>query len=123
MSTDLLIRAPVGLLPVLIFLVILLYMDSYKLVGLRAVLRVVVASPEAMAMGASPESSLHDGPAPTSTASAAAKRSEWIDMRWSASGVGLVWWHPRNTQACVVAPFTSACGLAGPRAVGNLVSR
>ena len=43
MSTELLIRAPVGLLPVLIFLVILLYMDSYKLVGLRAVLRVVVA--------------------------------------------------------------------------------
>lgn len=43
MSTDLLIRAPVGLLPVLIFLVVLLYMDSYKLVGLKTVLWVIVA--------------------------------------------------------------------------------
>ena len=43
MSTDILIRAPVGLLPVLIFLVILLYMDSYKLVGLKAVLWMIVA--------------------------------------------------------------------------------
>jgi len=43
MLTDLLIRAPVGLLPVLIFLVILVYMDSYKLVGLRTVLWVILA--------------------------------------------------------------------------------
>ena len=43
MSTDLLIRAPVGLLPVLIFLGVLLYMDSYKLVALRTVLWVIVA--------------------------------------------------------------------------------
>lgn len=43
MSTDILIRAPVGLLPVLIFLVALLYMDSYKLVGLKAVLWIIAA--------------------------------------------------------------------------------
>jgi len=43
MLTDLLTRAPVGLLPVLIFLVILVYMDSYKLVGLRTVLWVILA--------------------------------------------------------------------------------
>ena len=43
MSTDILIRAPVGLLPVLIFLVALLYMDSYKLVGLKAVLWMIAA--------------------------------------------------------------------------------
>jgi len=43
MSTEILIRAPLGLLPVLIFLVVLLYMDSYKLVGLKAVLWVIVA--------------------------------------------------------------------------------
>ncbi len=43
MLTDLLTRAPVGLLPVLIFLVVLLYMDSYKLVGLRIVLWVILA--------------------------------------------------------------------------------
>lgn len=43
MSTDILIRAPLGLLPVLIFLVVLLYMDSYKLVSLRAVLTVIAA--------------------------------------------------------------------------------
>ena len=43
MSTDLLIRAPVGLLPVLIFLVVLLYMDSYKLVSLKTVLWVIAA--------------------------------------------------------------------------------
>jgi RsiW-degrading membrane proteinase PrsW (M82 family) len=43
MWTDLLTRAPVGLLPVLIFLLILLYMDSYKLVGLRTVLWVILA--------------------------------------------------------------------------------
>jgi hypothetical protein len=35
MLTDSLTRASVGLLPVLIFLVILLYMDSYKLVSDR----------------------------------------------------------------------------------------
>jgi RsiW-degrading membrane proteinase PrsW (M82 family) len=43
MSIELLIRAPVGLLPVLIFLVALVYMDSYKLVGLRTVLVVILA--------------------------------------------------------------------------------
>lgn len=36
-------RAPVGLLPVLIFLITLLYMDSYKLVSLRTVLWVILA--------------------------------------------------------------------------------
>ncbi len=41
--TDLFVRAPVGLLPVLIFLVALLYMDSYKLVSLRRVLWVILA--------------------------------------------------------------------------------
>ncbi len=44
MLTDILSRATVGLLPVLIFLIILLYMDSYKLVGLRTVLWVILAS-------------------------------------------------------------------------------
>jgi RsiW-degrading membrane proteinase PrsW (M82 family) len=43
MSTDILIRAPVGLLPVLIFLFVLLYMDSYKLVGLKVVLWTIAA--------------------------------------------------------------------------------
>jgi len=43
MLTDLLIRAPVGLLPVLIFLLLLLYMDSYKLVSLRTVIWVILA--------------------------------------------------------------------------------
>ncbi|MEJ2535013.1 MAG: PrsW family intramembrane metalloprotease [Gammaproteobacteria bacterium] len=43
MSPELLIRAPVGLLPVLLFLVVLLYMDSYKLVRMRAVLLTIVA--------------------------------------------------------------------------------
>lgn len=42
MLGDLLIRAPVGLLPVLIFLVVLLYLDSYKLVGFRTVLWVIL---------------------------------------------------------------------------------
>ena len=42
MSLELLARAPVGLLPVLIFLVILVYMDSYKLVSLKTVLAVIV---------------------------------------------------------------------------------
>jgi RsiW-degrading membrane proteinase PrsW (M82 family) len=43
MLSDMIIRAPVGLLPVLIFLIVLLYMDSYKLVGLRTVLVVILA--------------------------------------------------------------------------------
>jgi len=43
MWTDLLSRAPVGLLPVLIFLVVLLYMDSYKLVSFRTILWVTLA--------------------------------------------------------------------------------
>lgn len=42
LSIDFLVRAPVGLLPVLIFLVILVYMDSYKLVSLKSVLLVIV---------------------------------------------------------------------------------
>jgi RsiW-degrading membrane proteinase PrsW (M82 family) len=42
MSLEILTRAPVGLLPVLIFLVILVYMDSYKLVNLKSVLTVIV---------------------------------------------------------------------------------
>jgi len=42
MLTDVLSRAPVGLLPVLIFLLILLYMDSYKLVSLRTTLWVIL---------------------------------------------------------------------------------
>jgi len=42
MSLELLARAPVGLLPVLIFLVILVYMDSYKLLSLKSVLTVIV---------------------------------------------------------------------------------
>lgn len=42
-SIDLLARAPVGLLPVLIFLVVLVYMDSYKLVSLKSVLYVIIA--------------------------------------------------------------------------------
>lgn len=42
MSIDFFARAPVGLLPVVIFLVILVYMDSYKLVSLKAVLSVIV---------------------------------------------------------------------------------
>ncbi len=43
MLTDIISRAPVGLLPVLIFLIVLLYMDSYKLVGIRTVLWVILA--------------------------------------------------------------------------------
>ncbi len=43
MLTDILIRAPVGLLPVLIFLVVLLYMDSYKLVSFHTILWVILA--------------------------------------------------------------------------------
>lgn len=43
MLADSITRAPVGLLPVLIFLIVLLYMDSYKLVRLRTVLLVILA--------------------------------------------------------------------------------
>lgn len=43
MLTDILTKAPVGLLPVLIFLLALLYLDSYKLVSLRTVLWVILA--------------------------------------------------------------------------------
>lgn len=43
MSIDVFTRAPVGLLPVLMFLAALLYMDSYKLVNLKSVLWVIVA--------------------------------------------------------------------------------
>jgi RsiW-degrading membrane proteinase PrsW (M82 family) len=42
MSIDFLARAPIGLLPVLIFLVILVYMDSYKLISLKTVLWVIL---------------------------------------------------------------------------------
>jgi len=41
MTADLVIRALVGLLPVLLFLAVLVYMDSYKLVRLRVVLWVI----------------------------------------------------------------------------------
>ena len=43
MSPPLLVAAPVGLLPVLLFLIGLLYLDSYKLVGIRSVLTVIAA--------------------------------------------------------------------------------
>jgi len=43
MTIDVLVKAPVGLLPVLIFLVVLVFMDSYKLVSLKTVLWVIVA--------------------------------------------------------------------------------
>lgn len=43
MTIDILIKAPVGLLPVLMFLVALVFMDSYKLVSLKTVLWVIVA--------------------------------------------------------------------------------
>ena len=43
MPLDHILKAPVGLLPVLLFLVALLYMDSYKLVGLKTVLWVIAA--------------------------------------------------------------------------------
>lgn len=39
---ELLVKAPVGLLPVLVFLVVLVWMDSYKLVSLRSVVSVIV---------------------------------------------------------------------------------
>lgn len=41
MTPEILLRAPVGLLPVLVFLFVLVYMDSYKLVTLKAVLAVI----------------------------------------------------------------------------------
>jgi len=41
MNAEFLIRAPVGLLPVLVFLIALLYLDSYKLVSFRTVLVVI----------------------------------------------------------------------------------
>lgn len=43
MPLDVMIRAPIGLLPVVLFLVYLVYMDSYKLVKLRSVLAVIFA--------------------------------------------------------------------------------
>jgi RsiW-degrading membrane proteinase PrsW (M82 family) len=43
MSIDLLLRTSIGLTPVLLFLVALVYMDSYKLVGLKTVLIVIFA--------------------------------------------------------------------------------
>ena len=42
MLTDVLSKAPIGLLPVVIFLIVLLYMDSYKLVGFRTILWVIL---------------------------------------------------------------------------------
>jgi RsiW-degrading membrane proteinase PrsW (M82 family) len=42
MLIDVLIRAPVGLLPVLIFLLLLVYMDSYKLVSFRTIVWVIL---------------------------------------------------------------------------------
>lgn len=42
MSADIFVKIPVGLLPVVIFLVILVYMDSYKLVRLKTVLWVIL---------------------------------------------------------------------------------
>jgi RsiW-degrading membrane proteinase PrsW (M82 family) len=43
MEAGLLARAPVGLLPVVIFLIVLVWMDSYKLVRLKTVLAVIAA--------------------------------------------------------------------------------
>lgn len=43
MLTETLVKAPVALLPVLFFLLVLLFMDSYKLLRLRIVLWVIVA--------------------------------------------------------------------------------
>lgn len=42
MLTDVLSRAPIGLLPVIIFLLALLYFDSYKLVNFRTILWVIL---------------------------------------------------------------------------------
>lgn len=41
MTQNLFVVAPIGLLPAVIFLVTLLYMDSYKLVSMRAIIRVI----------------------------------------------------------------------------------
>ncbi|MCZ6560548.1 MAG: PrsW family glutamic-type intramembrane protease [Gammaproteobacteria bacterium] len=41
MTQNLFVVAPIGLLPVIIFLVTLLYMDSYKLVSMRAIIGVI----------------------------------------------------------------------------------
>ncbi len=41
MGVEVLLKAPVGLLPVVIFLVVLVFMDSYKLVSLKTVLWVI----------------------------------------------------------------------------------
>ena len=43
MNPDLLLKVSIGLLPVLVFLGALLYLDSYKLVKPRLVLRVILA--------------------------------------------------------------------------------
>ena len=43
MPFDVMIRAPIGLLPVVLVLVYLVYIDSYKLVKLRSVLAVILA--------------------------------------------------------------------------------
>lgn len=43
MLSETLVKAPVAMLPVLLFLLVLLFMDSYKLVRLRTVLKVIVA--------------------------------------------------------------------------------
>jgi len=51
MPTDILVAAAVGLLPVLSFLAALLYLDSYKLVKLRAIVTVVACG--ALVAGAS----------------------------------------------------------------------
>ena len=40
MDPEYLVKAPTGLLPVVIFLVVLVWMDSYKLLRLRTVLAV-----------------------------------------------------------------------------------
>ena len=42
MLTDVLSKAPIGLLPVIIFLLVLLYLDSYKLVNFRTILWVIL---------------------------------------------------------------------------------
>jgi RsiW-degrading membrane proteinase PrsW (M82 family) len=51
MILDALARAPVGLLPVVVFLAVLVYFDSYKLVSLRAVVGTILCG--ALAAGAS----------------------------------------------------------------------
>ena len=51
MSTDLLLRAPIALVPVLLFLAVLVQLDAYKLLRLRMVLTLCVAG--GLAAGAS----------------------------------------------------------------------